>query len=72
MTDKIQVINSLLDRVNVMIIGGGMCFTFRKVADNMAIGKSLFDEEGINMHQNFFFQTFFISLFAKAGFVKKK
>ncbi|CAF1072211.1 unnamed protein product [Brachionus calyciflorus] len=29
-----------------MIIGGGMAFTFLKVANNMNIGKSLFDEEG--------------------------
>jgi phosphoglycerate kinase len=29
-----------------MIIGGGMAFTFLKVANNMKIGKSLFDEEG--------------------------
>merc|ERR1712107_275197 len=29
-----------------MIIGGGMAFTFRKIMDNMAIGTSLYDEEG--------------------------
>lgn len=29
-----------------MIIGGGMAFTFLKVAHNMNIGKSLYDEEG--------------------------
>jgi phosphoglycerate kinase len=36
----------LLDKVNEMIIGGGMAFTFLKVAHQMKIGKSLFDEEG--------------------------
>jgi len=45
-TDKIKVIESLLDRVDEMVIGGGMCFTFLKVLQNAKIGKSLFDEEG--------------------------
>ena len=36
----------MLDKVNEMIIGGGMAFTFLKVAHQMKIGKSLFDEEG--------------------------
>ncbi|XP_072478703.1 phosphoglycerate kinase 1-like [Notamacropus eugenii] len=44
--DKIQLINSRLDKVNEMIIGGGMGFTFLKVLNNMEIGTSLFDEEG--------------------------
>ncbi|EDX03510.1 phosphoglycerate kinase [Drosophila simulans] len=44
--DKIQLIENLLDKVNEMIIGGGMAFTFLKVLNNMKIGGSLFDEEG--------------------------
>ncbi|OII73963.1 phosphoglycerate kinase 1 [Cryptosporidium ubiquitum] len=44
--DKIQLIKNLLLKVDRMIIGGGMAFTFKKVLDNMQIGKSLFDEEG--------------------------
>ncbi|CAK9796847.1 Phosphoglycerate kinase [Anthophora plagiata] len=44
--DKIQLINNLLDKVNEMIIGGGMAYTFLKVSKNMKIGNSLFDEEG--------------------------
>eukprot|EP00048_Salpingoeca_helianthica_P010873 m.155638 g.155638 ORF g.155638 m.155638 type:complete len:415 (-) comp15146_c8_seq1:156-1400(-) len=44
--DKITLIGNLLDKVDEMIIGGGMAFTFKKVLDNMKIGKSLFDEEG--------------------------
>jgi len=44
--DKIQLIENMLDKVNEMIIGGGMAFTFLKVLNNMKIGKSLFDEEG--------------------------
>merc|ERR1712087_856920 len=44
-SDKIKVIESLLDRVDEMIIAGGMCFTFLK-EQGMNIGASLYDEEG--------------------------
>uniref|UniRef100_A0A8C4N3Y7 Phosphoglycerate kinase n=1 Tax=Eptatretus burgeri TaxID=7764 RepID=A0A8C4N3Y7_EPTBU len=44
--DKIQLISNLLDKVNLMIIGGGMAYTFLKVLHGMEIGSSLFDEEG--------------------------
>eukprot|EP00052_Salpingoeca_macrocollata_P030514 m.319822 g.319822 ORF g.319822 m.319822 type:complete len:415 (-) comp23497_c0_seq1:46-1290(-) len=44
--DKIQLIDNLLDKVDEMIIGGGMAYTFKKTLENVAIGKSLFDEEG--------------------------
>ncbi|XP_044513775.1 phosphoglycerate kinase 1-like [Gracilinanus agilis] len=44
--DKIQLINNMLDKVNEIIIGGGMGFTFLKVLNNIEIGTSLFDEEG--------------------------
>ncbi|XP_074599421.1 phosphoglycerate kinase [Brevipalpus obovatus] len=44
--DKIQLIENLLDKVNEMIIGGGMAFTFLKELNGMKIGKSLFDPEG--------------------------
>lgn len=43
--DKIQLIHNLLDKVDAMIIGGGMAFTFLKVA-GIDIGASLFDDEG--------------------------
>merc|ERR1712228_454696 len=45
-SDKIQLIMNMLDKVNKMIIGGGMAYTFLKVNDSMAIGSSLYDEEG--------------------------
>merc|ERR1712203_1253827 len=45
-TDKIQLIFNLLDKVDKLIIGGGMAFTFLKVNDGMAIGSSLYDDEG--------------------------
>jgi len=45
-SDKIQLIENMLDKVNALIICGGMAFTFKKVLDNMEIGNSLFDEAG--------------------------
>jgi phosphoglycerate kinase len=45
-TDKIQLIENMLDKVNKLIITGGMAFTFKKTIDNVSIGNSLFDEEG--------------------------
>merc|ERR1712115_722609 len=45
-TDKIQLIFNILDKVDKLIIGGGMAFTFLKVSDGMSIGSSLYDEEG--------------------------
>ncbi len=41
---KIGVIKNLLDRVDHLVIGGGMCFTFYK-AKGYAIGKSLCEDE---------------------------
>ncbi len=45
---KIDVINNLLDKVDSMLIGGGMAFTFFK-AQGKEIGKSLLEEEKIAM-----------------------
>lgn len=45
-SDKIQLIKNLLDKVDKMIIGGGMAYTFLKVINNLEIGTSLYDEEG--------------------------
>lgn len=39
MKDKIQLINNMLDKVDEMIIGGGMAFTFLKVLNNMEVRK---------------------------------
>lgn len=44
--DKIQLIENLLDKVNEMIIGGGMSYTFLKELEGMKIGNSLYDAEG--------------------------
>ena len=35
--DKIQLIENMLSRVNAMIIGGGMAFTFLKVLHGMEV-----------------------------------
>ncbi|CAL1266116.1 unnamed protein product [Larinioides sclopetarius] len=50
--DKIQLIENMLDKVNEMIIGGGMAFTFLKTLNNMEIGNSLYDEEGSKIVAN--------------------
>ncbi|KAB5515193.1 phosphoglycerate kinase [Coniochaeta sp. 2T2.1] len=45
-SDKIQLIDNLLDKVDTLIVCGGMAFTFKKTLDNIPIGNSLFDEAG--------------------------
>jgi phosphoglycerate kinase len=45
-SDKIQLIENLLDKCDKMIIGGGMAFTFLKITEQMSIGSSLYDEPG--------------------------
>lgn len=45
---KIDVINNLLDKVDTMLIGGGMAFTFFK-AQGKEIGKSLLEEEKLDL-----------------------
>lgn len=35
--DKIQLIENLLDKVNEMIIGGGMAYTFLKVLKGLEV-----------------------------------
>ncbi len=43
-SDKINVINNLLDKVDTIIIGGGMSYTFSKALGN-TIGTSLLEED---------------------------
>jgi len=45
-SDKIKLIENMLDKVNALIICGGMAFTFAKTLDNVSIGNSLFDKDG--------------------------
>ena len=46
--DKIPVIINLLDKIDYLVIGGGMVYTFLK-AEGYSIGKSIFDEEGFEL-----------------------
>ena len=46
-SDKIAVINNLLDKADTIIIGGGMAYTFLK-AQGKSIGKSLLEEDRLD------------------------
>ncbi|WP_113676119.1 phosphoglycerate kinase [Vallitalea guaymasensis] len=46
-SDKINVINNLLDKVDTLIIGGGMAYTFLKAMGN-EVGLSLLEEDKID------------------------
>lgn len=48
--DKLGVIQNLLEKVDTLIIGGGMAYTFLK-AQGMEIGKSLLDAEKVGFAQ---------------------
>jgi phosphoglycerate kinase len=44
-SDKIAVINRLLEKADTIIIGGGMAYTFRKLTQGITLGKSLYKPE---------------------------
>jgi phosphoglycerate kinase len=46
-SDKLGVIENLLPKVDRMLIGGGMCFTFL-VAKGLSVGKSLVQEDQVD------------------------
>ena len=48
-TDKIAVLENLLNLVDVLFIGGAMAYTFKKVMGHLDIGGSLYDDEGAAM-----------------------
>lgn len=50
--DKINVIDNLLDKVDNLIIGGGLAYTFIK-AQGHEIGKSLLEEDKIELAKEF-------------------
>ncbi|MFI5183980.1 MAG: phosphoglycerate kinase [Vicinamibacteria bacterium] len=56
-SDKIQVIESLLPRVDSLLIGGGMAYTFFR-AQGLETGKSLVEEDRVDLAK---------ALLAKAG-----
>jgi len=47
-SDKIAVIQNLLDKVDAMVIGGAMAYTFLK-AGNISVGNSLIEKDRIDM-----------------------
>lgn len=49
--DKIQLIENLLDRVNEMIIGGGMAYTFTKVLSNMEVNYIIYHKPDFSIFQ---------------------
>ena len=53
---KIDLIKSLLDRVDVLLIGGGMMFTFFK-ASGLETGKSIVDEKYLPMCKDLLART---------------
>jgi phosphoglycerate kinase len=46
-SDKLKVIQNLLKKVDSLLIGGGMCFTFLK-AQGIGIGESILEEDQLN------------------------
>ena len=47
-SDKIGVINNLLEKVDTLIVGGGMAYTFFK-AQGYGVGSSLCEEDKIDL-----------------------
>lgn len=50
-SDKLGVIENLLKKVDVLLVGGGMCFTFLKSL-GLSIGSSLVEEEYVGVVQS--------------------
>ncbi len=50
-SSKIEVVANLLRKVNILLIGGGMAYTFLK-AQGLEIGKSLLEEDKLNLAHN--------------------
>ena len=47
-SDKINVINNLLDKVDSLIIGGAMAYTF-KLAKGLRVGNSLTEPDKVDL-----------------------
>ena len=55
-SDKIGVIDNLIDKCDYLLIGGGMAYTFLK-AKGIEIGKSLFEEDYLDYCSNLISKT---------------
>src|SRR5512146_304886 len=55
-SDKIGVIRNLLDKVNALIVGGGMAYTFLK-ARGEQVGKSLVEEDKLDLARQLLHQA---------------
>jgi phosphoglycerate kinase len=55
-SDKIEVIRHLMGKVDALLIGGGMAFTFLK-ASGVAVGKSLVEEEKVPLARKLLDET---------------
>ncbi|MBC8526181.1 MAG: phosphoglycerate kinase [Candidatus Cloacimonetes bacterium] len=55
-SDKIELINNLLDKANNILIGGAMMFTFLK-AQGFCVGKSLVEHDKIELAKNLMNQS---------------
>jgi phosphoglycerate kinase len=55
-SDKIEVIRNLMGKVDALLIGGGMAFTFLK-ASGIAVGKSLVEEDKVELARKLLDET---------------
>jgi phosphoglycerate kinase len=55
-SDKISVIQNLMEKVDALIIGGGMAYTFLK-AQGEQVGKSLVEEDKVDLARQFLQQA---------------
>jgi len=55
-SDKIDVIRNLITKVDALVVGGGMAYTFLK-AQGIHIGKSLVEEDKVELARNLLYQA---------------
>mmetsp|Transcript_44286 Transcript_44286/g.72068 ORF Transcript_44286/g.72068 Transcript_44286/m.72068 type:complete len:422 (+) Transcript_44286:74-1339(+) len=52
-SDKIQLIGNIMDKADELIIAGGLAYTFKKVMEDMSIGKSIYDAKGAELVKDY-------------------
>ena len=55
-SDKIDVIRNLITKVDALVVGGGMAYTFLK-AQGIHIGKSLVEQDKVELARNLLYQA---------------